>query len=392
MIVYSDKEMLSSADLIKIIDDKIKENIRLDKLQQYYKGQHDILKRYYADPTKPNNKITVNYCKEISDFFTNYVVGTPIEYKNIPPVIADSLTFNDNDETTLNTVKDMNTCGFGCELFYTDEAGNIRFTTLDPMECIIIMSDDLNNDIKAFLRIVKQPEEVGGYILTHYDEKTYSLYRVEETTNNLTPLSEPTAHYFNDVPITLYQNNRELQGSFEQIIPLQDSLNKLMSDTINDYESFVDSYLVLSGVTADDKDIAKMKENRVIITPTDSNVSWLTKNVNNQHIKQLETDLRYYINQTSFLPDFQDLGNKLFASSGEALKVRLIMTDSKAKEQERSITKALRRKMELLYNVFSLSDGLKVDDFINIEYIFKRAFLDDVKVFMTTDADDEYTP
>lgn len=390
MIIYHDKD-ITQKTILKAINDKIQENARLIKMQNYYKGKQSISERFYEDETKPNNRICINYCKEIADFFTNYLVGVPLVYENMPPKIIDTLKYNDDDEVLLQAVKQMNINGFSCELFYTDEQGNVRYASLNPLECIIFCQDDLQGDIKAFIRLIKNDEETGGYTAIYYTDTYYQSFMVDDVTSQLSPISDEVHHFFNDVPINLYKNNDELQGTFEQIISLQDGLNKLMSDNINEIEQFADSYLVLKGLNATkNEDISEMKRNRVLLLDSDSGAEWLTKSVNTQHVKQLQDDLKYFIKQNSFLPDFDVLGNGIVLQSGEALKTKLILTEIQANGQQRAITKAIQRKFELLYNIYSLSE--KLGDYTDITFKFERVILPDIKVYSLPDADDEFTP
>ena len=94
MIVYGAK-VLDTPTIIKAMQDKEKQNVRIKKLQDYYNGLHEICYRHYDDPTKPNNRIVVNYCKDIADFLTAYVCGVPVEY-NATGKIADTLAYNDD--------------------------------------------------------------------------------------------------------------------------------------------------------------------------------------------------------------------------------------------------------------------------------------------------------
>ena len=57
------------------------------------------------------------------------------------------------------------------------------------------------------------------------------------------------------VPIAIYKNNEEEQGDFEQVISLIDAYDKMESDSLNDFEYFVDAYLALYGFTAEPEDI-----------------------------------------------------------------------------------------------------------------------------------------
>jgi SPP1 family phage portal protein len=96
-MVIKTAKPLDNAFIIKAINKKLSENHRLQRLQDYYTGKQDILIRTYGDPTKPNNKIIVNYCKKISDFLTSYVVGVPVKYE-APQIILDNLDYNDAGE------------------------------------------------------------------------------------------------------------------------------------------------------------------------------------------------------------------------------------------------------------------------------------------------------
>ena len=90
---------LSEAAIIKTVNNKLAANYRLQRLQDYYEGKHDILRRSYTDTAKPNNRIAVNYCKKITDFHTSYLVGAPVRYE-APQIVLDTLAYNDDAETT----------------------------------------------------------------------------------------------------------------------------------------------------------------------------------------------------------------------------------------------------------------------------------------------------
>ena len=47
---------------------------------------------------------------------------------------------------------------------------------------------------------------------------------------------------------------------------MQDALNVVMSDEVNDFESFVDAYLVLTGMQeTQPEDLARMKQTRALL-------------------------------------------------------------------------------------------------------------------------------
>ena len=370
MIVYGAKA-LDTPTIIKAIQDKEKENVRIGHLQDYYEGKHDILLRHYEDSTKPNNRIVVNYCKDIADFITAYVVGVPVTY-DAPEPIKKALAYNDDGAETQDVVHDMVVCGFACELFYTDENGDVRYNNINPAECIIFMNDDLQSDITGFVRIVKRPDPIGGYLVTVYDDTHTQDFVCDSAVSGLTAVSEKSEHHFGDVPVVFYPNGQDMQGNFAQIIPLQDALNKVVSDSVNDWESFVDSYLVLEGMQGTTpEDIAEMKANRVLLTDADSKAYWLTKQADNDRVKTMQDDLRTMILELGNVPDMQDITG--LSVSGEAMKFRLTKTEIQASRIERIVTRGIQRKVELLYNVLSLTgDNMAYTEVVPV---FTRNFI-----------------
>lgn len=371
MIIYGEKA-LDTPTIIKAMQDKEKQNVRIKRLQDYYNGRHDIMYRYYEDSTKPNNRIVVNYCKDIADFLTAYVVGIPVKYETIPEVIQNTLNYNDEADEMMSVVHDMVVCGFGCELCYTDEDGEARYSNIDPMECIVFMNDDLQGDIVGFVRMIKRDETLGGYDVTVYNATTEQEFIADEAISTLTPTSEEREHYWGDVPVVIYKNGDNMQGNFEQIIPMQDALNKVVSDSVNDWESFVDSYLVLEGMQGTTtEDIAAMKKNRVLLTDPDSKAYWLIKDTNNDRVKTLQDDLRKLILELGNVPDLQEISG--LPTSGEAMRMKLTKTEIQASRLERVITKGLQRKIELLYRILSLtSNGT---EYTAVTPIFTRNFI-----------------
>lgn len=371
MVIKTGKP-LDNAFIVKAVRDKLNSNHRLQRLQDYYEGKQDILLRYYADESKPNNKIVVNYSKYIADFLTAYLVGVPVKYE-APQIILDNLNYNDNDETTQEIVRKMNIMGFGAELFYTDSDGIARFACIDPRESIFVMNDSIEEVLTAFIRAYPKEEESEGYNVTVYSPTDYTQYDLSLSVGELTATGEATPHFFNDVPAILYKNNNEYIGTFEGVISLQDALNKLMSDEINDFESFVDAYLVLTGLQATQPDdIARMKQDRVLLMDGEAKAEWLIKQVNNDHIKSLKESLTEKICNLGNVPNMIDLGS--FGASGVALKFKLLSTEIQAAKQERVLKRGIQRKLELLYNILRVTDG-SVGNYTDVKIEFIRNFI-----------------
>lgn len=359
--------------ILNEIANKEKKNVRIKKLQNYYAGKQAILQRVYEDKTKPNNKIVINYCQKIADFFTSYLVGVPLEYENITSKVKKVLSYNDADEVTQNSVLNMNICGVGYELLYVNEIGHIKIKSIDPKEIIMIYDDTLEEKLVKAIRYypnIDQNGDLKNYHVDVYDTENITQYIADSSLTTLTPVEKPQKHNFNHVPIIEYKNNDLKQGSFEQIISLQDAYNKLCSDEINDFESFVDAYLMLEGMDGtDNNDIDQMKQNRVLLVPQGGKASWLIKNVNGEHNKDLKEKIEQQIHEIGCLPKLEE---KFGTSSGVAIRYKLIPTEIKAAEQERNVYKALQLRLMLLYDVMNKTKNSR---YIDVKIKFIRNFI-----------------
>ena len=371
MIIKTAKN-IDNAFIIKAINEKLADNPRLQRLQDYYEGRQDILLRTFTNTQKPNNRIVVNYSRKIADFLTSYLVGTPIRY-NAPQIILDTLNFNDEADTTQEIVRNMNIMGLGCELFYTDGDGFPRFANIDPRESIFVTDDSIEGNLVAYIRFYPNADEPELFNVTVYDDTEIAEYSLSSSVGELTRKGEPTTHFFGDVPATMYLNNPEMSGAFEGIISLQNAINTVLSDNVNDFESFVDSYMVLKGLQGTQReDLERMKEDRILILEAESGAEWLTKSVNPAHIKELKEGIISKIHELGCIPDVVNLGS--FGASGVALRFKLIGTDIAAAKQERTVHRGIFRRLELLYNILTISDS-QMGRFTDVNIEFTRNFI-----------------
>lgn len=371
-MIIKTAQSINNAFIIEAVNKKLAGNHRLQRLQDYYEGKHDILLRHYPDTTKPNNKIIVNFCKKIADFLTGYLVGVAVNYE-APQIILDVLSYNDEADATQNTVRNMNIMGIGCELLYMDSDGFPRFASIDPRESIFVTDDSIEGILTAFIRFYPNADNPDLYNVTVYTDSNFTEYRLSRAVGELQAIGKPTAHFFDDVPAIMYPNNSEQSGAFEGIISLQNALNVVMSDEVNDFESFVDAYLVLTGLQATQpEDIANMKRDRLLLLEGDTSAQWLIKNVNNAHIRELKESIINKIHELGCIPNIENLGS--FGSSGTALRYKLLHTELQAAKQERTLHRGLQRRIELLYNVLRITDPT-MHNYTDVNIIFTRNYI-----------------
>lgn len=323
---------------------------------KYYDGEHSILLKEFSDVSKPCNKIITNFCAEVVDNYNGYITGVPVTYtaegfeevKNI-------LEYNDYTDADNELLKKALVYGVAYEIVYLDAEGKQRFGLFDSKEVIPIYDGSIEKNLKYVIRFYLEDEldSKGNYIVELYDERTITTYRADGGFSEFTML-DVKQHYYNDIPIIVFELNGEGKSVFEKVLTLQNAYNTLLSAEIDDFEAFCDAYMILKGVVADDTDLAKMKQNRILVLDADSGADYLTKEVNSQQIQQLLDTIEQNIRKISSCPNFNDetFGN----ASGIAMAYKLLGMENKASTIINNMTKALRRRIELLCGVLKLTN------------------------------------
>ena len=364
MIIHMESLPDVNADLVqKLIErDKALFLPEDERMRRYYEGQHAIMQRTFSDPTKPNNKVVTNFCKYITNTNVGYFVGKPIRYSSIDKEFMEKLQeiFDENDEQAVNSrlAKYASIYGRAAEIIYTENENGevkIRFEALDPnkQRVVVVCDTSVRPKIMLALRyfevedILSDKKELHAYVYTDAEILHFS----GEESNLL--LVDRKPHYFGEVPINVYFNKGEDEkGDFADIIPLNDAYNALQSDDVNESDYSNDAYLVLVGLVADDQDIARMKEQRVIELPADgqASASWLTKDINDSWKENLKKRIKQDIHLISGTPDMSD---EKFAGniSGVAIEYKLTAFENNRAAKEREFKRGLQRRIRLITNL-----------------------------------------
>ena len=348
---------------------------RLKKLYDYYNTNNDILRRQMADSTKPNNKIANPYANYITNTLTGYFMGEPVTYSSLDENIVKELNlifeYNDEADENVELAKSASIFGAAYELLYVDEEGSIRFKQLDPTGCIPIYKDTIDEELLYFIRYYYDKDILSNKTYMYIEVLTADKmirYKANESCSELT-LIEEIPHYFKMIPIAIYKNNEEESGDFEKVITLIDAYDKLESDSLNDFEYFCDCYLALTGLNAEPEDVAKMKENRVLLLDQDSSAEWLIKDNPDASIENIKNRLDKDIHKFANCPNMSD-ENFASNSSGVAIKYKMVGTENVIAIKERKFKKGLQRRIELIAAINALKGS--AFDWRAIDIIFTR--------------------
>ena len=368
---------LTTTIIKKLIEQHSTEIARMDKLEQYYLTQNDICYRTIEDSSKPNNRIANAYASYISDTLTGYFIGEPVTYnsndKALLEQIQNILIYNDEADENAELSKDMSIFGVAYEMLYLDTDGQIRFKRVEPREVIFVHDNTFEDELLYVIRHYICNDIVTDeqyQIVEVYSRNNIVIYKTSVNVDNLIQIDEPIQNYFKLVPFIEFKNNEYCIGDFEPVISLIDAYDKLESDSVNDAEYFTNAYLCLIGLNAESEDIAKMKENRVILLDQDgSDAKWLTKDLTNSGTETLKNKLDADIHKFTKCPNMSD-ENFANNTSGVAIKFKLLGTENLISIKERKFKKGLQRRLELISYIQDLYDS--AFDYRDIEIIFTR--------------------
>ena len=375
------REIILDAALLQKMIGRFNLNVKpsLEKYKNYYDGIQTILQKSYADPSKPCNRLVINYCKNIVDSYCGYL-ATPghISYRSDEDIeeIMDTLRYNDYQTEDNKFLENALIYGVAAELMYIDAVGKTRFRTIDPTSCFGVYDDSLTGDLMYFVRMYKQNEwdDSITYNVDVYDDSLVKHYTMSGMNGALTFIGEEQ-HYFSQCPANIFILPGE-KSIFDCVMSLQDGANELLSGEVDDYAAFCDAYLTLEGVDAEHDDIAQMKENRVLLLPVGAKAAWLTKNANDAQVENILNRIERNIYKVSQCVDFSSESFTGGVSSGVAIRFKLSGMETLAGKIEGAMKQALQRRIEIISGIAALKLGEEV--FRDIQIDFKRNIPEDV--------------
>ena len=343
---------------------------QLQLFKNYYDGKHAILQKTYADESKACNHIVTNFCKIIADTYSGYICGKPVTYTSNDNItdVQEAINYNDDNSSNIRWLTNALIFGVGYELQWLDKFSQVRYGQVNPLNAFAIYDDTLDSELLYFVRWYKADslDDTDTYYYEVYTETLKNRYISQGLQGNL-QLVDSEPHYFKAVPVSvLYLNDNE-DNIFSSIISLNNAYNELQSAEIDDFQAWVDAYLLLQGVDADADDLAKMKENRALLLPEGASAAWLTKNASDTQIVNMLSNIKENIFKVTACPDMAD--ENFLAQSGTALAYKLVGFENVASGIVANFTKAIQRRIELICNILNLKASEAVWRDININFV-----------------------
>lgn len=333
----SDREELSSRRIM----DFIKKNdaicvSRYNRLWGAYNGEYLIDDKTALPPKdywKPDNRIKVNFCRNITENFMGFHLGIPIKVSSENDEVQEYVTtVNDmNDSDDQDEELETLACIFGraYRIPFVNEDGEIEYASVDPRESFMIYSNSIRPKKRAFVRTyVDEWMDADGTLQTMRrgsvsDETMIRYFRIE---NGELVFEDEFQHGFFGVPCVEVMISNTRRGIFEDVLPLNDAYNKVLSEKADDSESFSDAYLLIKGAECDDATVKFIRNNRLINlkgkNAKDAVVEFLQRPNGDQTQENLLNRLERLIFVVAMICNISD--DNFATSSGIALKYKML--------------------------------------------------------------------
>lgn len=349
-------------------------DLRYKRLRDAYIGAYPIWKQPRKEAYKPDNRLVVNFAKYITDTMNGFFIGVPIKTKSNEESIDEYLNFlnkyNDQDDNNAELSKICSIYGKSYEVYYNDaETGQIAITYMNPIEGFMVY-DDTNRQIpRYFINYYFDSDNV-----MHGEVRSRNTISYFNTRGQLHFEDEIVEHSFCDVPASEFIENEERLSIFESTYSLINAYNKAMSEKANDVDYFADAYLKILGAQLDETTLNQIRDNRVInLSGSDSEsvvVDFMDKPNADTTQENLIQRLERLIFQISMVANISD--ENFGASSGIALKYKLLCMSNLAKTKERKFASGMNRRYKLIFS--NPINNMNADDWVKVDYVFTQNF------------------
>ena len=376
-VYITGKEALSKEDVVRLLQESEIYSTKYTTNEDYFYGKHKILQRTFDDESKPNNQVMCNIPKYIVQVRTGFFSSSPLTLESENPEylkdIRKVLEYNDFKQIFNQLDTYCSIYGHSFLVMYMNEEGRISFTAQNPTDWIYVRDNSLEQKPKFAIRYYAWWDDVEN--MQMYDIELYTDKEIINYEGSPVDLKEVSRrpHYFNGLPVIEFMENESRQGSYENVISLIDTYELMLSDTANTINYFSDCYLVLTGMQETQaEDIARMKNDRVLLVPEGCEASFLTKNVsenyNENMLKRLQEQI-FVVACTPLLSDSSFSSN----SSGVAIQFKLFSMEKSVQLKENIFRAGFNKMFNLIKNMINLYERKSYTEDDKIIQTFTRS-------------------
>ena len=353
-------DRIDAEQLAKIVDD-FRDSDRYKQFAEnidYFKGQNtNIMSRQIpSEIGAPDNRIPVPYGRRIINLVTGYMYKPGlVTYASDDEKYFDELqnVFDRNSESikTEQMGKQTSIQGIGYEFHYVsgDTQGDSvkaipRFVKLPATEVIPIYDWEVEPNLWAFVRSIVQGDKDLAWV---YYKNTWEKFSRDKDGGKNFETVDSGRHYYDEVPLVVFQNNEEMIGDFEPVQHLIDAYDVLISDSMNEFDRFAWAYLVMKGLSLSPESAEKIKQTRIFENLNDTDqIEFLTKEQATDFIKFMTDLIRAEIHRQSGIPNLEDYDGA--GASGQTMTKFIYLMELFTDPKESYFAQGLYKRIELI--------------------------------------------
>lgn len=370
---FSRKEDIT-ADVVQEYIEKHRTTLaRLTALNNMYKGDAAIFERANKEAYKPDNRISVNYAKYITDTFCGFFNGIPVKKKHEDVSFTEAIEKFDNEQDMQDEdaelVKLVSIFGHAFELLYQDEYALTNIASVSPVEMFVVYDDSIAKKPLFAVRhgVNLRSEQVEGTLYTESSVVDFI------GNSDGVVFGEENINVYSGLPVIEYVFNKERVGIFETVKSMIDAYDKATSEKTNDVDYFSDSYLKIIGAELDEKNLELIRDNRVINIPFATEgvqIEFLDKPDSDAQTENLLNRLDRHIFQIAMTANISD--ESFGSSSGVALAYKLQPMNNLAAAFERKFQAGMNKRYKLFASLITNVPATLSSAWRDIEYKFTR--------------------
>lgn len=366
-------------NIIKAVEELRDRQDRYKQLHDYYIGDQPILYRNMESDAAKNNKLVNNFASYIADICADFLMGNPVDYQvpedadiDIDPIM-DRYTAQGMADIDSDLALDAGIYGISYDLTFADEDSQAQTVQIDTRNTLMVYDDSVKHRELFAVTCADETTEDRKKIghVTVYTDKETITGRID---GNKWIEDGRKPHFFGEVPVTVYRNNKNATGNFEPVLQLIDAYNLIQSDRVNENEQLADAILMLKNFTLTDENAAILREKRLLTSvPADGDAEYIVKPQNEADSDLLKKSIADDIHKFSKTPNLSDQ-NFVGNSSGVALSYKLLAFEEATKTRERHMEKGLKKRLRLYWN-FQNKLALREanSEISKVDVIFNRA-------------------
>ena len=256
----------------------------MEYLRNYFKGKQDILLKTRANSDATINNIHVsNLAWEFVNFKKGYYIGKPLKYVDLNTEENSQMKYftrylRDEKKSSKDLVKYENMLITGIahtmtqpkKVAYDSEYESpYTYTVLDNNDVCVVKSNDISKTKLFAITFSRIKDEDGGkdyYIyVVYYGDRSFKVRHKDSKLEFYDNKKEPI-----DNCITEYQLNEQRMGVFEPVLVALNTVNKITSDQLDQFEENINAYLTFENVDVSSivNNISEFRRNRILVVST----------------------------------------------------------------------------------------------------------------------------